>query len=502
MTLLSPPSPSVRTGRQQPRIASHPGTAVSNAAAEVAELCASAGYSLDPWQVGCLELILGERPDGNWACREAGYLVSRQNGKGGILHALDLAGLFLFDDVREVIHTAHEHKTARKAYRELREIIKGAPHLLAQVERRGARVVGFRYSNEDCSITLQDGSVVRFVARSNNSVRGFSPQMVIMDEAQECTFDTRAALKHTIRAQPNPLVIWCGTVPTPRNNGEVFTMLRDRGRAGGDRSLGWIEFTAPPECDLTSDEAIEWTNPGMGYRLTWESIDLDREAALLNDEEWENFCREALSHWPDDAESARWELFTRDQWFGCESAETGKRAEKPGWLTGPVALGIEVDQNRSSATIGVAGDCREGGVGLQVGSVGPVSSVLPELQRRLADKSRPVSHVVIDPGSPAGALIADLEAAGVEVTPCKYPDLVKATGDLYDAVVEQEVVWRDPGGELTESVAGATRRRAGDSWLIDRRGDTDASPLGAVNLARWGHLQPVEPEPYALAVYA
>lgn len=465
-------------------------------------MCSGAGFQLDPWQVISLEVILGERPDGKWACREAGYLVSRQNGKGGILHGLDLAGLYLFDDVREILHTAHEHKTARKAYRELREIIKGTPHLYAQVERRGTRVVGFRQSNEDCSITLRDGSVVRFIARSNNSARGFSPQMVIMDEAQECSFDTRAALKHTLRAQPNPLVIWCGTVPTPKNNGEVFTMLRDRGRAGGDRSLGWIEYTAPPDCDLASDEAIEWTNPGMGYRLSWESIDLDREAALLNDEEWENFCREALSHWPDDAQSARWEILPREMWLSCETAETGKRAEKPGWLKGPVALGIEVDQQRSSATIGVAGECREGGVGLQVGAVGPVGSVLPEILRRLADKDRPISHVVIDPGSPAGALIAELEAAGVTVTQCKYADLVKATGDLYDAVVDNEIVYRDPGGELTAAVSTGRRRRAGDSWLIDRRGDTDTSPLGAVTLARWGHLQPVEPEPYALAVYA
>ncbi len=502
MTLLLQPRPDVRIGRQEPRVASHPGTAVTNAASEVADLCAGASFPLDPWQIGSLELILGERPDGKWACREAGYLVSRQNGKGGILHALDLAGLYLFDDVREIIHTAHEHKTARKAYRELREIIKSTPHLYAQVERRGARVVGFRQSNEDCSITLQDESVVRFVARSNNSVRGFSPQMVIMDEAQECTFDTRAALKHTIRAQPNPLVIWCGTVPTPKNNGEVFTMLRDRGRAGGDRSLGWIEFTAPPDCDLASDEAIEWTNPGMGFRLTWDSIDLDREAALLNDEEWENFCREALSHWPDDSESARWEIVSRAQWAECASTETGKRAEKPGWFTGPVALGIEVDQDRAGATIGVAGDCREGGVGMQVGSVGPVAQVVPEVLRRLADTERPISHVVIDPGSPAGALIGDLEAAGVTVTPCKYADLVKATGDLYDAIVECDVVYRDPGGELTAAVAAAVKRRAGDAWLIDRRAGADVSAFGAVNLARWGHLQPVEPEPYALAVYA
>ena len=36
-----------------------------------------------------------ERADGNWSAFEVGVNVPRQNGKGGIIEARELAGLFL-----------------------------------------------------------------------------------------------------------------------------------------------------------------------------------------------------------------------------------------------------------------------------------------------------------------------------------------------------------------------------------------------------------------------
>ena len=55
---------SALTGRQEPRVCSHPGTGVASAAAEVIELCESAGFYLDPWQKIALEVIFSERADG------------------------------------------------------------------------------------------------------------------------------------------------------------------------------------------------------------------------------------------------------------------------------------------------------------------------------------------------------------------------------------------------------------------------------------------------------
>ena len=46
----------------------------------------------------------------------------------------------------------------------------------------------------------------------------------------------------------------------------------------------------------------------------------------------------------------------------------------------------------------------------------------------------------------------------------------------------------------------AQKRPAGDTWLIDRKGPHDASPLVAAVLARHGHLSQ-DRGGYALAIY-
>jgi hypothetical protein len=79
-------------GRQTPRVCSVP-PYVSSAGREAVELAALAGLELDEWQAFVLEHALGERADGRWAAFEVGVLVPRQNGKGGILEARELAGL-------------------------------------------------------------------------------------------------------------------------------------------------------------------------------------------------------------------------------------------------------------------------------------------------------------------------------------------------------------------------------------------------------------------------
>lgn len=469
-----------------------------------------------PWQEGLLTDILSVRPDGKWAARDAAYLVARQNGKGGALHALELAGLFLFPEVREILHSAHEVKTAKKAYRELKEIIKNTPHLYARVERRGNRVVGFRQSNEDISITIEnpDGkttSVVRFIARATNTGRGFSPQWLIIDEAQICTEEAREAIFYSTRAQANPLRVWCGTVPKANDPSEPFTALRDRGRAGGDQYLTWNEWSVDPDVEPEKlrgdDAAVIQATPALGYLVDWETIESER-AAAVSDAAWLGFCREALSWWASDEDSAVWGVVPKESWDLRVSKETAEEAKAlaaagdEGWLRSAVALAIEMDQQHERTSIAAAGDCREGGIGVDIMAVGDGSSwVVDHVVELTSDETKPVSHVVIDPRSPAGSLIDDLREAGVTVTECGGQDLVKATGYLIDAILEGGLVHRD-SPELNRAVSVATTRKAGEASLIDRWAAKDASPFICVDLAVWGHRNVPEPEPETYAAVA
>ena len=124
-----------------------------------ADLASLAGLDLDDWQRWVLEQGLG-RSAGKWAAFEVALIVARQNGKGSILEALELAALFLFDDVRLILHSAHEFKTAAEAFLRVRSLIDGRP----EFERRVSRV---RTAAGAEAIELRNGKRLRFVARSS-----------------------------------------------------------------------------------------------------------------------------------------------------------------------------------------------------------------------------------------------------------------------------------------------------------------------------------------------
>jgi hypothetical protein len=93
-------------GAQRPRHLSLP-PRVTTAGPEATELAARAGLILDPWQSFILDGALGELAGGTWAAYEVAVIVSRQSGKGSILEARELAGLFLFGE-ELILHSAHE----------------------------------------------------------------------------------------------------------------------------------------------------------------------------------------------------------------------------------------------------------------------------------------------------------------------------------------------------------------------------------------------------------
>lgn len=215
----------VRLGSQVPRFQVVP-AAVSSAGSEAVELAASAGLRLDPWQVLVLEGALGEREDGLWAASEVGLIVPRQNGKGGILEARELAGLFLFGE-RLLLHSAHEFKTCSEAFRRLRDLVVNTPDLLRQVAPRG-----IHSAHGDEGIELRDGRRIRFVARTGGSGRGFTGDLIVLDEAMKLSGAIMSALVPTLAARPNPQIWYTASAPLPVVESDALRRLCRRGRAG------------------------------------------------------------------------------------------------------------------------------------------------------------------------------------------------------------------------------------------------------------------------------
>jgi hypothetical protein len=119
--------------------------------------------------------------------------------------------------------------------------------------------------------------------------------------------------------------------------------------------------------------------------------------------------------------------------------------------------------------------------------------------------------IAIDPGSPAGSLLADLQTAlrqaGLEpeevIMTMAARDVAQAFGMIYDAatrpVSEPRTVVHLGQEELTLAVGGADKRNVGDGHAWDRRNaSVDITGIISVTHALWGLAkapEDVEAEP-------
>jgi phage terminase large subunit-like protein len=159
MTSMLDAPRSVLLGDQRPRIASVPPSGWSEGE-RAADLAAAVGLRLDDWERWVLDQGLGRDDSGQWTAFEKALIVSRQNGKGAILEALELAALFLDDFGADLIlHSAHEFKTASEAFRRVQGRIDNHPSF-----RRRVRQVYLQRGAE--SIELKNGKRLRFIART------------------------------------------------------------------------------------------------------------------------------------------------------------------------------------------------------------------------------------------------------------------------------------------------------------------------------------------------
>jgi phage terminase large subunit-like protein len=236
-------------GVQRPA-AEHVPPAPENDADDAAYFAAAYGLIPDDWQRHVLEAWLGH-DDGQLTSARCGLAVPRQNGKNALIEIIELFKMVA--QSRRVLHTAHEVKTARKAFARLKYFFGDkADDPAAQFPELNNLVKEVRNTNGQEAIVLRNGGSVEFIARSKSSGRGFSVDDLIMDEAQELSEDALAALRPTISASPNPQIIFTGTPPGPTAVGEVFTRQRMNGLSGKDDRLCWMEWRAHNADDMDS----------------------------------------------------------------------------------------------------------------------------------------------------------------------------------------------------------------------------------------------------------
>ncbi|MGH8950183.1 MAG: terminase [Acidimicrobiia bacterium] len=443
----------------------------TGAGEEAADLAALAGLDLDGWQQDVLKAALRRRRDGKWSAFEVGLIVPRQNGKGSVLEALELAALFRHGETRQILHSAHEFKTAKEGFRRIVGLIKEYPRLEAQVDH-------IRYTTGEEGIETVDGSRLRFVARSSGSGRGFTADLIILDEAYNLSTDMMAAMLPTLSARPNPQLWYTSSAPLPHMMSDVLRRLCKRGRAGTSDSLAYFEWCATDTDSLDAQESWARANPALGIRISPEFV--ARELEALGPDE---FARERLGVWSEDEKSHG--VIPARAWAACEDAKSGP--------VGRMNFALDVSPGREWATIAVAAKSGRGGVHVEVTGDDEKFDHRPGtawlVERAVELQAKWGGRFAVAKGSPAWSLKTELEDAEVELLPVSVEEHAQACGDLFDAVTERQL--RHLGqGELDAAVAGADRRFYGDTWLWSRKTSAvDISPLVAVTLACWARSQ-------------
>ncbi len=457
---------------------------------------------LDEWQQSAISDALRVKSDGKWAAPDVGLIVPRQNGKGAVLEIVALAALLFVDDVKLILWTAHEHKTAREAFLRLMS--------LAQHKQMEPYVEQIYTGAGTESIKMKNGSRIQFLARSKASGRGFSADMLILDESYALTDDQLSAILPTILARPNRQIWYTSSAPLLTS--EVLRRFCKRGRNPNSLGIVYLEWCADQKDDISSPEVWARANPGMNIRVDQEAI-----ASLYGSMDPEDFQREILGVWLEDAFETVIDL---QMWNSIDTDD-----ETSG---DPFALSVDVTTDRRFSSICAASLREDGTVLLEVIDHLPGTNwVVPRLVS-LVEEHQPCV-LVIDSSSPAASLLPDLEAEGLKVTTepeSGYDEIIvktttsqlaQACGLFYDAVTGQstEPLHDTEGNEikvevkpirhlndpaLNAAVEGASQRPLGDAWAWSRKTSaSNIAPLVACTLALYGlsvYGAENDPEPF------
>lgn len=479
-------------GRQEPRVLTLPPSAVGSLSEDVLALWDLTKRRLDPWQVTAVEVATALDAAGDWACSEVGALVSRQQGKGEILQALNLAHLFLWPksdgEPKVILQTFHEFPTADAHYRKLKRRIMSVPWMRRRLKGGGVEssrgVSGIATGMGKRIFETESGDLLILATRTANAGVGLTVDTLGVDEAQQSPAEAIEALLFTQDGVPNPQVLYTGTVPTETQDGAHFESVRDRGRRGGFPRTGWVEFSPDGSDDPDTAAAIRpddpevWaqSNPALGIRTSLDVVE-DKYHAM-KDTNLDGFLKQRLSIWPNrrpEVERAANELDLKQWNANAVDSRIGVGA----------VLAVSLGRGGGYSSICGAWRAPDGRILVEHLDTRAKTLWVPARLAELAKRHK-ARLVVLDERN-AAPIMADLDKAG----PRPFKANTAEVGGAYELFIESvnagDVI-HPPQDELTLSLKHAVPRAMGrglTTW--DQGVSTEPVTLTqAATLALWG----------------
>ncbi len=476
-----------------PRICRVPEAADWSLGDQAVEWCrehrvARGGALLDGEQEFMLRSLFGLNSEGLWQSFEGAFNAPRQNGKGEVLLARELFGLFVLGE-RFIVHSAHEFKTSVKHFKRIEEVIRRNEDLMSRMKRSPVgqnRVVGFLYSHGDESIELDDGAKIEFRTRTKSGLKGVDDvHLLVLDEAQILSEWAHGTMVPTLRASEapyGPQLIYAGNAADKDKDDHaiVWTRLRNRGLEGEDESLVYHEYSLDFETPEEVPEDVA-RDPEQWRKVTWAMRSgrvteqhMLKETRVLG---WRQFITELLNvgDYPDPDLIGNAEI-SLEAWAECEDEQSV--------LEDPVCLAFDISPGRRT-TIAAAGLNRKGKFHVEVAVCRAGTGWVPEKLAAMCEDHE-VIQVICDGFGPGNAIASKVEEqTGLTVRRMKTGEYADACGQFANAVEEHDVVHMGQE-ELTTAVRGARSRPLVDRWAWSRsKSKTDPGPVIASSIALW-----------------
>jgi len=397
--------------------------------------------------------------DGKWAHNEVCVCVARQQGKTHLVRMRILAGLFLFGE-RSMAGTAQDRALARATLESLAEVIESHDHLRGQLAPHGIRM-----ANGSERIKLANGAEYRVVAPTPRAARGYSNDLVFIDELREQEDELLwAAIRPTINARKHATErgpqVW---MTSNAGHAESVILLKKREQArqaietGSCGSLCYLEWSAPEDAALDSEEAWAQANPALGTLISLDDIRAARES-----QSQEMFMTEQLCMFVDSMQG----FLPAGAWDSLE--ERGLLI--PDEARGQVFFGLDRSPSGEHGAVVAVWPSPTGHLWVEVvkeWDAGASDDTVIDYMADLSARWRPRAWCG-DEGLLKDVFDRFQQATGYEVHRVRGADRARAASAFYQQVVNKRIV-HNGDALLADHLSAAARREVGDTWYLSRR---------------------------------
>jgi len=461
------------------------------------------GVQLFPWQrwllIHALEL---DGQTGMYRYRYVVVSVGRQNGKTMIMLILALWHIYALDSPT-VIATAQDLANAEKAWGEAVDWAKSDEELEELIDK-----VNLGHPKV---MRLVTGCQYRVAAASRKGGRGFSGDLILLDELREHqSWDSWSAVTNTMNARPKAqawafsnagdalsIVLRYLRAQAHRDLGwpdgdadsEILEALDDEmaeylEQAGDEDVLGWFEWSAAPTARRTDRAAWAQANPSLNHTDIVENCVTERAiAAALRTNPPSQFEIEVLCRWVSMAEAGP---FPEGSWRETLDSDARPAQDSPRFLA------VAMSWNRSKCYIARAAKDTDGAPVAGIAADRPGTDwVIPWLIEHrdsysgivIQSNGAPETSLIEDIGN---AMLADGQPANLPVIVWAGPDLGSATGLVFDRLEKRRIRHLPHPGLDAAATSASVKVLSQGAWVIDLAASpTDAAPLKAFIGAVW-----------------